>query len=72
MFTVDLEEIKNGSVNFLKDVDVRSCVLRTFLDRSSRISKILYHISFLLVNLGFAIPIKLLFNLKNRDKIPYN
>ena len=43
-----LEEVK----------DVRSCVLRTFLDRSS-ISQILHHISFLLVNLGFTMPIKL-------------
>ena len=38
--------------------DVRSCVLRTFLDRSF-ISKILHYISFPLVNLGFIMPIKL-------------
>ena len=41
--------------------DVRSWFLRTFLDRSS-ISKILHHISFLLVNLGFTMPIKLYWN----------
>ena len=35
---------------------VRSCFLRTFFDRSS-ISQILHHISFLLVNLGFTMPI---------------
>ena len=38
--------------------DVRSCFLHTFLDRSS-ISQFLHHISFLLVNLGFTMPIKL-------------
>ena len=37
--------------------DVRSCVLLTYLDRS--ISKILHPISFLLVNLGFTMPVKL-------------
>ena len=45
--------------------DVQSCFLRTFLDRSS-ISKILHHISFLLVNLGFTMPIKLYWNKKLR------
>ena len=45
--------------------DVRSCFLRTFLDRSS-ISQILHHISFLLVNLGFTMPIKLYQNKKLR------
>ena len=38
--------------------DVRSCVLHTFSDGSFN-SKILHHISFLLVNLGFPMPIKL-------------
>ena len=37
---------------------VRSCVLRTFWDISSN-SKSLHHISFLLVKLGFIMPIKL-------------
>ena len=43
--------------------DVGSCVLRTLLDRSC-ISKILHHISFLLVNLGFRMPIRLYSNKK--------
>ena len=43
--------------------DVRSCFLRTFLDRSS-VSQILHHISFLLVNLGFTMPIKVYWNKK--------
>ena len=38
--------------------DVRTCVLHKFSDRSF-FSKILHHISFLLVNLGFTMPIKL-------------
>ena len=37
---------------------VRFCVLHAFLNRSS-ISEILQHISFLLVNLGFTMTIKL-------------
>ena len=45
--------------------DVRFCVLRTLLDRSC-ISKILHHISFPLVNLGFRMPIKLYANKKLR------
>ena len=45
--------------------DVRSCFLRTFSDRSS-ISQILHHISFLLVNLSFTMPIKLYSNKKLR------
>ena len=43
------------------DKDVRSCFLRTFLDRSSQF---LHHISFLLVNLDFTMPIKLYWNKK--------
>ena len=50
----------NDALELTKAVvkDVRSCVLRTFLDRSS-ISQILHHTSFLLVNLGFTMPIEL-------------
>ena len=47
--------------------DVRSCVLRTFLDRSS-FSKILHHISFLLVNFGLTMSIKLYSNKKIAKK----
>ena len=52
--------------------DVRSCVLHTFSDGSFN-SKILHHISFILVNLGFTMPIKL-YSIKdlNCDKILYN
>ena len=46
--------------------DVQSYVLRTFLDRS----KILHHISFLLVNFDFRMPIILYSNKKNCDKFP--
>ena len=46
------------------------CALTLFLDRSS-ISKILHHISFLLVNLGFTMPIKLYWNKKLRQNTIY-
>ena len=49
---------KQSILQFLILKDVRSCVLRTFLDRYS-VSQILHHISFRLVNLGFTMPIKL-------------
>ena len=51
--------------------DVRSCVLCTFLDRYP-ISKFLHHISFIPVNLGFPVPIKLYSIKKNRDTITDN
>ena len=49
------------SIHQKNDFNLRTydpAFLRTFLDRSS-ISQILHHISFLLVNLGFTMPIKL-------------
>ena len=60
-----LESTGNFKAAFKDD---RSCGVRTFLDRSS-ISKILHHNSFLLVNWGFAMPMKLYSNFKKCDKI---
>ena len=62
-----LTDKKSDVLKIMTLKDVRSCVLRTFLDRSS-ISQILHHISFLLVNLGFTMPIKLYWNKKIATK----
>ena len=51
-----LTQLMHAITNKQNFKDVRSCLLRTFLDRSS-FSQILHHISFLLVDLGFTMPI---------------
>ena len=61
---------KGGSVLDITMVkDVRSCVLRTFFEEIFYF-KILHHISFLLVNLGLKMPIKL-YVIKQEARGPY-